>query len=160
MKFRRSTPSARQIPSHSSILLLSIVSGLGVFSIALLLQWLIYDDWLRDPGPVRIVGSALSLVLTSIFVYRWQEAKRREKIAVLKRLETIKWMNDRIRNSLQAIECVVFANHQHVTDPVRDAVDAIENVLEEMLTETHSKSAGASTRVAGGGSVEPTSSCQ
>jgi hypothetical protein len=156
MKFRRPTPSARQIPSHTSILLLSFVSGVGVFAIAILLQWLIYDDWLRDPGPVRVVGSMLSLVLTALFVYRWQETKRREKIAILKRLETIKWMNDRIRNSLQAIECVVFANHQHVTDPVRDAVDAIENVLEEMLSESQPNGAGEGARVSGGGSVEPT----
>ncbi len=153
MKFREQTAPARQIPLRASILLLSILSGLGIFSIAILLQWLIYDDWLHANGPLRLVGSVLAFVLTSIFVFRWQEAKRREKIAVLKRLETIRWMNDRIRNSLQAIECVVFANHQHVTDPVRDAVDAIENVLEEMLSETHSHFVTAS--VAEPGSIEP-----
>lgn len=137
MKLRVQVPPARQIPSHASIGLVSILSGLGIFSIAILLQWLIYDDWLHDSGPLRLVGSVLTMILTALFVFRWQEAKRREKIATLKRLETIKWMNDRIRNSLQAIECVVFANHQHVTDPVRDAVDAIEGVLEEMLSKTH-----------------------
>jgi hypothetical protein len=137
MKLRVQVPPARQIPSHASIALMAIFSGLGFFSIAILLQWLIYDDWLHDNGPLRLVGSVLTMVLTAVFVFRLQEAKRREKIAVLKQLETIKWMNDRIRNSLQAIECVVFANHQHVTNPVRDAVDAIEGVLEEMLSETH-----------------------
>jgi hypothetical protein len=154
MKFRGQTSPARQIPSRTSIVLLSILSGLGTFSIAILLQWLIYDDWLHANGPLRLVGSVLTFVLTSIFVFRWQEAKRQEKIAVLKRLETIRWMNDRIRNSLQAIECVVFANHQHVTDPVRDAVDLIENVLEEMLSETHSNFA-ARSGVPEPGSVEP-----
>src|SRR5579863_3615687 len=99
MKFRGQTASARQIPSRASIVLLSILSGLSIFSIAILLQWLIYDDWLHANGPLRLVGSVLAFVLTSIFAFRWQEAKRREKIAVLKRLETIKWMNDRIRNS-------------------------------------------------------------
>ena len=44
-------------------------------------------------------------------------------------------MNDRIRNSLQAIECVVYATNRHVTDPVRDAVDAIESVLHDVLVE-------------------------
>jgi hypothetical protein len=53
----------------------------------------------------------------------------------LRRFEKIKWMNDRIRNSLQAIECVVYATKLHVTDPVRDAVDAIESVLQEVLVE-------------------------
>ena len=155
MKFGKETPPARQIPSHTSIAVLSVLSGLGVFSIAILLQWLIYDDWLHANGPLRLVGSVLALVLTSVFVFRWQELRRREKIAVLRRLETIKWMNDRIRNSLQAIECVVFANHQHVTDPVRDAVDAIENVLEEMLSQTHSNIAAASASIAEPGSIEP-----
>jgi len=110
---------------------------MGVFSIAILLQWLVYDDWLHAHGPLRLVGSVLALVLTTVFVFRWQEANRREKMTVLRRLETIKWMNDRIRNSLQAIECVVYANHRHVTDPVRDAVDVIEGALEEMLSSTH-----------------------
>lgn len=137
IKLRVQIPPARQIPSHVSIVLFSILSGLGVFSIAILLQWLIYDDWLHANGPLRLVGSVLALVLTSVFVFRWQEAKRREKVAVLQRLETIRWMNDRIRNSLQAIECVVYASHRHVTDPVRDAVDAIEGALEEMLSQTH-----------------------
>jgi hypothetical protein len=155
MKFRAQTPPARRIPSYTSIALLSILAGAGVFSIAILLQWLIYDDWLHANGPVRIVGSSLAFVLTSIFVFRWQQAKRREQLAVLRRLETIRWMNDRIRNSLQAIECVVFANHQHVTDPVRDAVDAIENVLEEVLSERHSTFA-APTSLPERGSIEPT----
>jgi hypothetical protein len=137
MKIRAQIPPARKIPSHIWIIFLSLCSGLMVFSIAILLQWLIYDDLLRASGPLRLVGSMLTMVLTFIFVFRWQEAKRREKIAVLRRLETIRWMNDRIRNSLQAIECVVYANHQHVTDPVRDAVDSIEGVLEEMLSESH-----------------------
>ncbi len=156
MELLRQTSPARQIPTHASIVLLSICSGLGVFSIALLLQWLIYDDWLRVHGPVRVVGSALSLVLTFVFVFRWQEAKRREKIAVLRRLETIRWMNDRIRNSLQAIECVVYANHQHVTDPVRDSVDAIESVLDGMLSGTHSSATADAAGITGRGSVEPT----
>jgi len=81
---------------------------------------------------------ALALVLTFLFTLRWQLAKRRQMIEVMRRFETIRWMNDRIRNSLQTIECLVFATHLHVTDPVRDAVDAIENVLQELLNETHS----------------------
>lgn len=157
MKFRSQTPPARQIPSHAAILLVSFLSGLGVFASAILLQWLIYDDWLHDNGPLRLVGSALAFVLTSGFVLRWQEAKRREKIAVLQRLETIRWMNDRIRNSLQAIECVVFANHQHVTDPVRDAVDSIERVLEEMLNETDSNAAPNLQALSEPDSLDPTS---
>jgi hypothetical protein len=43
-------------------------------------------------------------------------------------------MNDRIRNSLSAIESIVYATNPHVTDPVKDAVDTIENVLQEVLS--------------------------
>jgi uncharacterized membrane protein len=136
MKVKVVFPLSRQIASEASIIVLSVASGLAVFSLALILQWLIYDDWLHRNGPVRVVGSALSCLVTAFFVYRWQQAKRAEKIEVLKRIETIKWMNDRIRNSLQAIECLVFAANPHVTDPVRDAVDLIEDVLQEMLSET------------------------
>lgn len=136
MKHSLQVPLARRIPSDASIVVLSVLAGLAVFLLAVLLQWLIYDDWLHNSGPLRLVGSALSFALTSFFVYRWQQAKRAEKIALLKRFETIRWMNDRIRNSLQAIECVVFATNPHVTDPVREAVDSIESVLHEMLNDT------------------------
>jgi hypothetical protein len=136
MKVKVALPLSRQIMSDASIVVVSVLAGAAVFSAAILLQWLIYDDWLHRSGPVRLVGSAVSFGLTSFFVYRWQQDKRAEKIEMLRRFETIKWMNDRIRNSLQAIECLVFATNPHVTDPVREAVDSIESVLQEMLTES------------------------
>lgn len=138
MKFKSELPLTRQIASDRSILLIAIFLGLAAFLLAVLLQWLIYDDWLHRNGPLRLVGSALLFLLTALFAWWWQRAKRAEKVEVLKRLETIKWMNDRIRNSLQAIECVVYATNPHVTDPVRDAVDTIEGVLQEILSETYS----------------------
>jgi ABC-type bacteriocin/lantibiotic exporter with double-glycine peptidase domain len=139
MKLRVELPLFRKIPSYASIWLVSFFAAVSVFSIAILLQWLIYDDWMHDNGQLRLVGSALALVLTFLFTLRWQLAKRRQMIEVMRRFETIRWMNDRIRNSLQTIECRVFATHPHVTDPVRDAVDAIENVLQELLNQTHSQ---------------------
>jgi hypothetical protein len=150
MKLRVELPLFRKIPSYASIWLVSFFAAVSVFSIAILLQWLIYDDWMHDNGPVRVVGSALALVLTFLFTLRWQLAKRQQTIEMMRRFETIRWMNDRIRNSLQAIECLVFATHPHVTDPVRDAVDAIENVLQELLNETHPE-LGAERR----GLIEP-----
>lgn len=133
MSYKVAFPLSRQIKSDTFIVLMSVVSGLVVFSSAILLQWLVYDDWLHRNGPMRLVGSALSGVLTFLFAHRRQQAKRAEKVQVLKRFEMIRRMNDRIRNSLQMIECVVFATNPHVTDPVRDAVDSIEGVLQEML---------------------------
>lgn len=46
-------------------------------------------------------------------------------------------MNDRIRNSLQAIECLTYAANPEATEPVRSAVNVIEGVLEEVLAEHH-----------------------
>jgi len=132
-KSRVSSPLLRRIQSNASIWFVSLVAGFAVFTTAVLLQWLIYDDWMHRSGSVRLVGSFLSFGLTSYFVFRWLQAKRAEKLEILRRFETIKWMNDRIRNSLQAIECLVFATNPHVTDPVREAVDSIEDVLQEML---------------------------
>jgi hypothetical protein len=136
MKSKADPPFATQIPSVALICFSSIVSGLAIFLLAVILQWFIYDDWMHKNGPLRIVGSALAAALTFGFVYQWQVGQREKKIENLRRFERIRWMNDRIRNSLQAIECVVYATNRHVTDPVREAVDTIESVLQEVLVET------------------------
>ena len=137
MKSKAESPLLSQIPSVASLCFVAIVCGVAVFFIAICLQWLIYDDWLHKSGPVRMVGSAIAFFLTFIFVYRWQLIARKRRIETLRRFETIRWMNDQIRNSLQTIECLVYATHPHVTDPVKDAVDRIENVLQGVLTEAH-----------------------
>jgi hypothetical protein len=56
---------------------------------------------------------------------------------MLHRYETIKWMNDRIRNALQAIECVTYAADATATEPVKSAVDVIEGILNEVLIDAH-----------------------
>jgi hypothetical protein len=136
MKSKAEPPLSSQIPSVVSICLSSLVSGFFVFLVAVLLQWFIYDDWMNRNGPLRLVGSALASGLAFAFVYHWQLGLRERKIEMLHRFERIKWMNDRIRNSLQAIEFVVYATNPHVTDPVKDAVDTIESVLQEVLVDT------------------------
>jgi hypothetical protein len=152
MKSKAEVPLSSQIPSIASICFSSIVSGLFVFLAVILLQWFIYDDWMHRSGPLRLVGSAIASALTFAFAYRWQLGLREKRIEMLRRFERIKWMNDRIRNSLQAIELVVYATNPHVTDPVKDAVDKIESVLQEVLVESH---AGSRTRMKGdsGGAV-------
>jgi len=136
MKSKAEPSLASQITSVAMICFSSIVAGLAIFLVAVALQWFVYDDWLHKSGPLRLVGSALASALTFGFVYRWQLGQREKKIENLRRFERIKWMNDRIRNSLQAIECVVYATNRGVTDPVKDAVDTIESVLQEVLVET------------------------
>lgn len=137
MKSKAEPPLASQIPSKSSVWIFAVLCGLGIFVAAIWLQWLVYDDWMHKNGPLRLVGSVIASILTFVFAYRWQLAARNRKIETLRRFETIRWMNDRIRNSLQAIECLVYATNPHVTDPVKDAVDTIESVLDEVLSGAH-----------------------
>lgn len=136
MSTKAETPLSRQIPSDRSIWLIAFLSGLAVFAIAIFLQWLIYDDWMHRNGSLRFVGSVLAFVLTSVFVFRWRSSVRQRKLEILRRFERIRWMNDRIRNSLQAIECLIYSSNPHATDPARSAVDAIEAVLQEVFVES------------------------
>ncbi len=128
---------------------------MGVFFIAICLQWLVYDDWLHKSGPLRLVGSAVAFFLTFVFAFRWQMAARRRKIETLHRFETIRWMNDRIRNSLQAIECLVYASNPHAMDPVKEAVDTIEIVLDEVLSNSHPEASGRDQRTSGNALTQP-----
>ena len=134
MKSKTEDPFASQIPSPFTVWFFAALCGLGVFFFAIALQWLVYDDWMHSGGPLRLVGSACAFLITFVFAFRWQLAARRRKLETLKRFETIRWMNDRIRNSLQAIECLVYATNPHVTDPVREAVDTIETILDKVLS--------------------------
>lgn len=134
---------ARQISSNSSIVFTSLACGISVLAAGLLLQWLVYDDWLHRSG-IRLVGSLLSGVLMYILASRWQFGMRERKMEMLRRFETIARMNDNIRNALQAIECSTYATNPGATEPVRDAVDRIEGVLEEVLVSTSIESTVAS----------------
>lgn len=149
-------PLSRQIPSDFAVWAISAVSGLAVFAVAIFIQWLIYDDWLHDSGPLRLVGSFLSAALTFAIVFRWQMAARQRKLEMLRRFETIRWMTDRIRNSLQAIECVTFASNPQATEPVRSAVNTIESVLDEVLAEHHAAAPAPApaNRVSGPAGIE------
>lgn len=130
-------PLSRQIASDVRIWLLSVACAVAVFAGAIFIQWLIYDDWLHDKGPVRIVGSLLAAGLAFAIAVRWQFTIRWRRVEMLRRFESIKWMTDRIRNSLQAIECITYAADPQATESVRSAVDTIEDVLHEVLAESH-----------------------
>src|SRR5438105_1880518 len=119
--------------NHSSrrILLSSLASGLVVMAIAIFAQWLIYDDWLHDRGPLRIVGSFLAGALTFAFSYRLQEFSRQRQLEALRRSETMRLAHDRVRNSLQTIECITYAHDPSTAEPIKIAVDLIEKTLDE-----------------------------
>lgn len=127
---------SHEIGPTLAIWLVSLASGGCVLGLAIFLQWLVYNDWMHDHAPQRWVGSMLAAALAAFAVMRWQLALRRRRTEMLQRFETIRWMNDRIRNALQTIELLAFANSQ-ATEAVSAAVDAIEDVLREVLAETH-----------------------
>lgn len=107
-----------------------------MFAAGILLQWLVYDDWLHRTG-FRFVGSLLAGILMFAFAYYRQSTIRERKVEMLRRFQTIAQMNDRIRNALQVIECATYATNPQATEPVRNAVDVIEGVLEEVLADVH-----------------------
>lgn len=102
-----------------------------MLALELLVQWGIYHLLLHHGGPVRIVGSLIAGALTFAFAYIWQESTRRRRLHQLEISEQLVAAQDRVRNSLQAIECVIYAGSPETTEPVRDAVDVIENTLAE-----------------------------
>lgn len=135
MDSKRETPLSRQISSDMTIWLVSSLAGFSILALAIFLQWLIYDDWLHDRGPLRLVGSLLAGILMFASAWRWQVHVRQRKLEMLRRFETIQWMTDRIRNALQAIECITYVADPKATDSVRNSVEVIEEVLHEVLAE-------------------------
>jgi len=93
------------------------------------LQWLVYDDWMHQTGPVRLIGTAIAAILTFMFIYKWLLSERARQAELLRRFEVIAQMNDRIRNAVQAIACTNFAYHPEAAQDVRQAVGIIDEAL-------------------------------
>lgn len=115
---------------------LSLGASCGVLTVSLALQWLVYDDWLRQTGPLHVIGTSIAAVLTFLFVLRWLFALRQKQRETLARFEKIARMNDRIRNALQAIECITYAADPSATKSVREAVGVIDGVLQEVIADS------------------------
>lgn len=132
----KKTHSTRPIASRGKILLTSLAAAVAVLASSLLTQWLVYDDWLHRTGPLRIVGTCIATVVTFVFALRWQSAIRERQLEMVRRMEMILRMNDRIRNALQAIECLTYVAQPEATESVRLSVDVIDSVLREVLAES------------------------
>lgn len=99
------------------------------------LQWLIYDDWLHETGPVRFVGATLASVVTFAFVLHWFRVQRERHIQAQRRFRIIAEMNDRIRNKVQALACLRYASDEKLGEEIRDAVDAIDAALNGVIAD-------------------------
>jgi hypothetical protein len=132
----KKTQSTRPIWSRAKIVLVSGGAAVAVLIASLLTQWLIYDDWLHRTGPLRIVGTCIATAVTFVFALRWQYAIRERQLEMVRRMEMILRMNDRIRNALQAIECLTYVAQPEATESVRQSVDVIDSVLREVLADS------------------------
>jgi hypothetical protein len=128
--------SANAVASKGKILLFSVLAAIPVLAGSLGMQWLVYDDWLHQTGPLRIVGTCIAALVTFIFALRWQTAIRERQLEMVRRMEMILQMNDRIRNALQAIECLTYVAQPEATESVRQSVNVIDSVLREVLAES------------------------
>lgn len=124
------------VRTHRFILLSSFGAAVSVFTFALLLQWAVYSNWLHDRGPLRLFGSLLAAGLGFGLCYSWQESERQRQIRALRFSSELHHVQDRVRNSLQAIVCVTYARAPETAEPVKTAVDLIENTLEEAFRAT------------------------
>lgn len=113
----------------------SFAASLFVVVVSLFMQWVVYDDWLHRTG-LRIVGTCIAAIVTFFFTLRWQYAVLVNERKMVRQFAMISHMNDRIRNALQAIECVTYVSSPDATGAVRKEVDAIDRVLREVLEGT------------------------
>jgi hypothetical protein len=91
------------------------------------------------------VGTCIAALVTFVFAMRWQIAVRERQLEMVRRLEMILRMNDRIRNALQAIECLTYVAQPEATESVRQSVNVIDSVLREVLAESgHPQETGPS----------------
>lgn len=135
--FRAVKPDRFMLKTSSlRILLFSAIASFSVLLSSLILQWVIYDDWLHRTGPMRIVGTCVASLLTFAFVFRWQAAQRQRQQEMLNRFELIARMNDRIRNAVQAIEFSTYASNPAAAEHVRQAVEVIDEALRGVTAET------------------------
>lgn len=122
--------------STTQIVLFSLLTSFFVLIVSLLVQKLVYGDWLHQTGPLRIVGTTIAAVITFIFVFNWQAGLRQRRLDALRRFEVIAEMNDRIRNALQVIECVTYISNGQTVQELCDAVDSIDKALQGMVAES------------------------
>lgn len=124
-------------PTHlpARMFLRSFAASLFVVVVSLFMQWVVYDDWLHRTG-LRIVGTCIAAIVTFFFTLRWQYAVLVNERRMVRQFEMISRMNDRIRNALQAIECVTYVSAPDATGAVRQEVDAVDRVLREVLEGT------------------------
>ena len=123
------------VPSIRRIVVFSFLVSFSVLLVSSALQWLIYDDWLHETGPVRFVLATLASVVTFAFVLQRFRVQRERHVQAQRRFQIIAEMNDRIRNKVQALACLRYASDERLGAEIRDAVDAIDAALNGVIAD-------------------------
>jgi hypothetical protein len=121
------------------IRLLAVAAGVFVYVTSLSV-----DFWLYSLGatPVEFFSAsdAIAALLTFAFVIKLVEHAGERRRAVIERLQLITESNHHIRNALQAIQYSAHeTKHVEAIKTIDDAVDRIEWVLEEIITQPENK---------------------
>jgi predicted type IV restriction endonuclease len=124
-----------KITSKRRIVAYAFAVSFSVLLVSAALQWIVYDDWLHETGPLRVIGSILASVVTFAFVLNWFRTERQRQIEAQRRFRIIAEMNDRIRNKVQLIACVRYAFDEKLTDDIRHAVEAIDAALNGVIAD-------------------------
>lgn len=133
---KRRTSPPRRLWLNWKFLLYSLLASSFVLIVSLIIQWIVYDDWLHRTGPLRIVGTCIAALVTFGAVLYWQHGIEQRQREMIRRVEMVLHMNDRIRNALQAIQCITYLSRPEETEAVRQSVNNIDTVLREILDDS------------------------
>lgn len=133
---------SRVVRSKAAIVVSSLFVGTVVLLLSLVLQWFVYNEVLHRSDPLRAIGSTIAAVVASLFVCHWQTELRRKDLEAMRRFEVIRNMNDKIRNALQAIECLAYTTNQEALNGIQTAVGSIDAVLAGVVAESQEVAPG------------------
>lgn len=117
----------------AGVVILAALASSFVFLTSAVLQWAIYDDWMHRTGPFRLVGTSIAAVLTFWYLCKWMLAERARQTELLRRLEVIAEMNDRIRNAVQGIAFTSYVQQPEEAEHVRQAIETIDHALRGVI---------------------------
>ncbi len=121
-----------RVPAPWESWAIALGASCAVFAITFAIQWFIYIDWMGQTE-FHLVGVSVASILTFIFIQRMMAASRLRRLETLRRFQIIAEMNHHIRNSLQAILYQSFSLDETAAARLKDAVERIAWVLEQVL---------------------------
>lgn len=119
--------------SNRSTIVYAVAASFSVLLVSVVLQWLVYDDWLHETGPLHLIGSTIAAVITFIFLLRWLRMERTRRFDAQRRFAMIAQSNDKIRNKLQALVGIKYLSNDRLAESMREAVEEIDAALDGIV---------------------------